>query len=362
LQKIVHILYSGFGGHASVVYSYLSEPLLNDYEHHLIFFGIEDIIAEHKQFCKDNALSYEYVRKPTSFNFSYLFKLLKVLIKQKPRLVITHSLPTVPVVMLYRLVARCRLVLIEHASLELKRAIDYLWTCLGQLICHKIIYLTAQAYNESRDKFRLIFRKDKNGVISNGINLNKFVPSLNKPANDRLVLATHCRLVEVKDLGTLITAVSMVNIDSSIVLKIAGEGPAKKMLESMTEKLNISEKVTFVGLLNEDKVIGFLQSTDIYANTSKIETMSTSLMQAMACGLPCIVSDIRGNLEMIENEENGLSFKLSDPSDLAEKIERLSTNFAERKEFGEKGRKWAVGHYSNQIMADNYRKLIKEVL
>ena len=131
---------------------------------------------------------------------------------------------------------------------------------------------------------------------------------------------------------------------------------------ALVTELGLVGDVTFTGLLVEREVIDFLRSADIYFNTSTMETMSTSLMQAMACGLPCIVSDIGANLAMIEDGVSGLSFSVSDPDDLANKIEDLWKRGDRGRSLGESARAWASDHFSNQLMVDRYHDLVWELL
>jgi glycosyltransferase involved in cell wall biosynthesis len=117
---------------------------------------------------------------------------------------------------------------------------------------------------------------------------------------------------------------------------IKGTGPLEGYLKRLVEKLNISKHVRFVGLVPYDEVAQYLCASDIYVSTCFVDSTSVSLLEAMACGLPPVVTDILGNREWIENGENGFLFPPKNPTALAEKVIQLIENQSLRKRFGER--------------------------
>lgn len=116
---------------------------------------------------------------------------------------------------------------------------------------------------------------------------------------------------------------------------IKGVGPLEDYLKSLTRELDVSSYVHFVGLTPHHEVAQYLAAADIYVSTCFIDSTSVSLLEAMACGLPPIVTDILGNREWIENGVNGFLFPPKNPKALAEKIIELVENEPLRKRFGE---------------------------
>lgn len=117
---------------------------------------------------------------------------------------------------------------------------------------------------------------------------------------------------------------------------IKGVGPLEGHLKRLVEKLNISKHVRFVGLVPHDEVARYLCASNIYISTCFVDSTSVSLLEAMACGLPPVVTDILGNREWIKNGENGFLFPPKNPTALAEKVIQLIENPSLRKRFGEK--------------------------
>jgi len=117
---------------------------------------------------------------------------------------------------------------------------------------------------------------------------------------------------------------------------IKGAGPLEDYLKRLTRELDVSRYVRFAGLVPHHEVAQYLAAADIYVSTCYIDTTSVSLLEAMACGLPPIVTDIVGNREWIENGVNGSLFPPKNPKALAEKIIELVENKPLRKRFGER--------------------------
>lgn len=117
---------------------------------------------------------------------------------------------------------------------------------------------------------------------------------------------------------------------------IKGSGPLEGYLRNLAKRLSVSEYVRFVGLVPHAEMAKYLAAADIYVSTCFTDTTSVSLLEAMACGLAPVVTDIPGNREWIANGENGMLFKPKDPVALAEKAIQLVENEDLRKGFGEK--------------------------
>lgn len=84
---------------------------------------------------------------------------------------------------------------------------------------------------------------------------------------------------------------------------ICGKGPEEVNLKKLAENLGVDKQVHFLGFRNDIKEL--LKASDTFLFTSKQEGLARSLMEAMASKIPCVVSKIRGNTELIVNNENG---------------------------------------------------------
>lgn len=102
---------------------------------------------------------------------------------------------------------------------------------------------------------------------------------------------------------------------------LCGVGPCEKELKELTQKNGLIEQVHFLGYRTDIKEL--LRAADIFVMPSIREGLSRSIMEAMASGLPCIVSKIRGNVDLIEDSINGYCVSPINSSELKDRISDL---------------------------------------
>jgi glycosyltransferase involved in cell wall biosynthesis len=148
--------------------------------------------------------------------------------------------------------------------------------------------------------------------IPNGVDLisSSFV-------NKGFDLISVCRLVSWKNLDKLIIA----NAKAKTKLAIAGSGPEESKLKALA--LSTNSNVAFLGQLDEQDVIKALQKSKIFALLSDYEGLSFSLLQAMACGLPSIVSNAKGNTHVITNNSEGIVVEINAQDNISNAIQQL---------------------------------------
>ena len=184
-------------------------------------------------------------------------------------------------------------------------------------------------------------------VILFGVDINVFNPNINGQGvrkrlelgkNDIVVISTRAFYEDPPyNVECLIRAIPLIlKRHRNIKFIIKGVGPLEDYLKSLTRELNVSRHVRFVGLVPHYKVAQYLVAADIYVSTCFIDSTSVSLLEAMACGLAPVVTDILGNREWIENRVNGFLFPPKNPKALAEKVIELVENEPLRKRFGER--------------------------
>ena len=89
--------------------------------------------------------------------------------------------------------------------------------------------------------------------------------------------------------------------DKKIKYIICGQGPLKDKLEQLAEKLGVKDQLFLLGFRTD--VIEICKSSDLFVFPSLQEGLPVALMEAMACGLPCVASRIRGNIDLIGDQE-----------------------------------------------------------
>jgi len=103
-------------------------------------------------------------------------------------------------------------------------------------------------------------------------------------------------------------------------LLIYGQGSQEESLRKLLKQSGFLPDVYFGGFASFEQLPEVYHSADLYLSASHSDGSSVSLMEALACGLPAIVSDIPGNLEWIKEDENGWLFKDGKADELAQKI------------------------------------------
>jgi glycosyltransferase involved in cell wall biosynthesis len=135
------------------------------------------------------------------------------------------------------------------------------------------------------------------------------------------------RLVSHKNVENLIYSLKQILQNDNLVLMICGEGEELENLKAVTYKLNLVEKIKFLGYRND--LWGLMKISDVFISISKSEGMPNTIMEAMACGCPVIASDIEPHREIINNE-CGILVELDKLDSLQSKIETLFSDDALR--------------------------------
>ena len=86
---------------------------------------------------------------------------------------------------------------------------------------------------------------------------------------------------------------------------LVGSGPLETELRQLTHTLGIGDAVHIVGVVANDELPGYLNAGDVYISSSLSDGTSISLLEAMACGLPAVLTDVPSNLEWVEPGVNG---------------------------------------------------------
>lgn len=168
------------------------------------------------------------------------------------------------------------------------------------------------------------------------------VGELNRGKNHRMVVAALANLGK-KDVYYL----------------VCGQGKLCSKLQQYADRLGIGSQIRMPGF--REDMAGIYQNTDIFVFPSKREGMPVALMEAMAAGMPCVVSDVRGNRELIGDvPQNWLRFSLYSTRQLGYALSRLLEDESLRRECGKHNRE-KVAAYSLDRVAGIMRKIYKEM-
>ena len=140
---------------------------------------------------------------------------------------------------------------------------------------------------------------------------------------------------------------------------VCGVGPNKDMLLAEAEHMGLKENVILAGYRSD--IPDVLNAADIFVFPSFHEGMPVSALEAMACGLPIICSEIRGNVDIIREGDNGYLFQPSDVETLARKLEYLLDDAEKRKVMGLKNKE-IVKDFSLESVTEELKRIYKSVL
>jgi glycosyltransferase involved in cell wall biosynthesis len=203
---------------------------------------------------------------------------------------------------------------------------------------------------ESHLSGRLV-RKETLTVISNGVDVEKWRPDETARAEQRRELGLKdeflwlaCgRLDMVKDYPTLLKA--MVAVPSPARLVIAGGGPLLNNLARVVSYLGLQERVKFLGF--EPRIKRWLQAADGFVLSSRWEGLPMALLEAAACALPAVVTDVPGSREVVVDGETGTLVPPADASALAWAMSAMMRMPPEeRRQMGVRAQQRAVEQFS----------------
>jgi len=200
-------------------------------------------------------------------------------------------------------------------------------------------------------------------VIPNGVDTDRFRPaSIKCPDTRQLVVGSVGSLTPVKNHALLIRACAeLITNGIDLELRIAGEGPERSKLVELAKVLIINDRVHLMGHL--DDIPRFLQGLDIFVLPSSSEAHPNALLEAMACGLPCIATEVGGVSEvMVGDGPVGRVIKPEDLTDLVHAIAELADSQTERDILGNAARNRVCQKYSSLHMINSYAALYGQSL
>lgn len=181
-----------------------------------------------------------------------------------------------------------------------------------------------------------------------GVDTDIFKPLQNKlfKEND-IVIGTIKSLEKNYCIDVLIEAFAIIKGDyGNIKLLVVGDGTQRKELELLAEQENIkADEIYFKGKVDHAEVCNYHNMIDIFVNISEYESFGVSVLEAMACEKPVIVTDTGGLAEIVNDESVGLKIPVRDVDALVSKLRYLIENRDTRENMGRQARKLVQEKY-----------------
>jgi glycosyltransferase involved in cell wall biosynthesis len=197
-------------------------------------------------------------------------------------------------------------------------------------------------------------------VIPNGVDVDDFLPA--HVERQELRLFSISRLVPRKNIHVLIEAVEQLAAEGEpLSLTIAGTGPEEERIRRMAGESRGA--VRFVGFIDEARKRSILSDTDVFVQLSIREGLSIATLEALASGVPCLVSNLPGVREPIEPGRTG--WYVDDPESVPSVVAALRRALADRPRLAamkQACRAVAVERYSLQAMCEGYWNVFTDLL
>jgi L-malate glycosyltransferase len=202
--------------------------------------------------------------------------------------------------------------------------------------------------------------RSKIAVIHNGIDVRRVETSLTREQaraalgiqNDELAIGCVGRLEEQKGHRFLLQACARLNNDPGLMHRLrvllVGDGRLRGDLERHAGALALTSSVSFLGTRQD--VPEILKALDIYAMPSLWEGLSIAMLEAMAAGLPVVISDVSGVALALGKNEYGLRVPPGDDAALAHAIRSLAQEPARRRALGKSARERVKAEFSIEAM------------
>jgi glycosyltransferase involved in cell wall biosynthesis len=207
-------------------------------------------------------------------------------------------------------------------------------------------------------------------VIYNGVDIERFRPdgqmrqSIRHDANvgTQFVWLAVGRLDKQKDYPTLLRAFSrLCRVRDRTLLWIVGEGPLREELHHLMRDLNLQHRVRFWGVRSD--IPSLMNASDAFVMSSSWEGLPLALIEAQACGLPAVVTDVGGNAEIVVKEETGFIVPPKNPDALAEAMLRLMALPVEmRQQMGRLARQRAQENFCLERIISQWEDIYNELI
>lgn len=361
---VVHIIYKlDVGGLENGVVNLINNMPSEKYRHAVIC--ATDYTEFRKRITKPDVEVYALHKKPGNDLGAY-YRLWKLLRKLKPDIVHTRNLGTIEYVIPAKLAGVKHHVHGEHGrdmsdiDGTNKKYIN-IRKFYSKFISH---FITVSKDLENWLIKSVSIPSIKISQIYNGVDIEKFSPkTISSNLENSLVIGTVGRLQAEKDQATLVKAFDLLiknNPDLDVKLELIGDGPDRKKLESLVNELNISDNVLFHG--KSDDVANIMKKMDIFVLPSLAEGISNTILEAMACGLPVIATNVGGNPELVTENVSGYLVPSNNPQTMAEAIQKYIDQPELIAKHGKTARQLIENEFSMKAMVENYMRVYDQLL
>ncbi len=197
-------------------------------------------------------------------------------------------------------------------------------------------------------------------LIPNGVDLSAFAAPPPVPQAGPFKIICVARLIERKGQHHLIRAVKHLTDEGlDVTLDLVGTGDALADYQALAQALGIAERVNFVGYVPREEIPRYYLGAHVFVLPSFNEGMALAALEALAAGLPLVLTRTGGTEELVQEHVNGLTFEWGDVAALTAHLKQLVLDRTLAERMGRLSRSRAIA-YSWDRIAARYRQLFAE--
>lgn len=373
-KSILHSIDTTGPGGAETVFLDLVEKLqIDGYKNFAVIKGpgwVEDQL-------KRRNISY-LILKPYGFlSIPYYVDLFKVIRRNNTRLVHAHLLGSTLTYSILALIARIPVIATLHGRVDVNPNERFvaIKNRIMKMGVSRLVAVSRDLASYIAD--RKLFRQKDIQVIYNGIEESRYSKNTSQSLRARLGITNNAILVgslgnvrPAKSYDVLVRAAAILLEETSplkasgreLHFVVAGHQKPDLMaeLQELIRQTGIEDNVHFIGFY--DNTAEFLGQLDYFVLSSSSEGFSIATIEAMASGLPVVVTRCGGPEEIIEHQKTGLLVAVNDPKALANGLKLLIENKQFSDELAGAGRKHVESVFSFSAMLDTYKQEYMSIL
>jgi N-acetyl-alpha-D-glucosaminyl L-malate synthase BshA len=205
-------------------------------------------------------------------------------------------------------------------------------------------------------------------VIPNFVDTQRFCPpgprvarwGRRAPAGQPRVLTHVSNFRPLKRIDDVVRIFAAVRSNISARLELVGEGPERPRIEALVQSLGLAPHVQFLG--EKDDLVAALQRSDVFLLPSETESFGLAALEAMACGVPVVASDVGGLAEVVSDGEVGFLAPMGDVPAMAAHVRRMLTDDDLHSRLSQAARQRAETQYQREPALDRYEAVYRRVL
>jgi L-malate glycosyltransferase len=237
---------------------------------------------------------------------------------------------------------------------------------MSHLNCRIDCLICNSHYVRQHMQRQLLFRPGKAVTIHKGMDPDWFkhvIPTPRKELSipeDALLIGCVANVRRIKGVPFLIDATHYINPALPVHILLIGSGMDSESNLRCIGSSPLKERIHIAGYRKD--VYRDIAACDIYIQPSLSESLSRSVMEAMCLGVPCIVSDIGGLLELVDNEKSGLVVERGNARAIARAVEKMADDPGLRKDFANEAIRRMKQIFSVENMVTSTRKLYEKLV